>query len=455
MAPIRRSAAALAAALLAATPAGAGVSAEEAARLGAELTPLGAERAGNAEGTIPAWDGGLASPPADYEPGTWHPDPFAEDEVRLRITAANAAEHAERLSDGHRALLAAHPETWEMRVYPTHRSAAFPAWVYEAVVENATRAEPVLAGRGGVRESRIGSPFPIPRSGVEVVWNHNLRWRGVRCQRAQGTAAVTRRGNYRVILQLQEIGFPYGERTPSEFGLKYPNMMLAVKTKTVAPELEAGNGVLVLEPIDQTRSPRKAWTYSRSLRRVLRLPYFAYDFPAPDSDNLRTIDDAYLFNGSPDRFEWALLGKRELYVPYNAYRLHSGEVGAGDILRTGHIDPALARYELHRVWVVEGKLKPGQTHVYSRRVFYVDEDSWRIVVSESYGANGRLWRLAEGHLVSHYEVPVPLNTLEAFYDLSERRYLVTGLDNDRSPPRFFDGADPREFSPNALLYYIR
>jgi hypothetical protein len=342
-----------------------------------------------------------------------------------------------------------------MRVYPTHRSAAFPSWVYEAVVENATRAELVLEGKGSVAGSRVGSPFPIPRSGVEVVWNHNLRWRSARTVRAQGLAAVTRRGNYRVLLQLQEIGFPYGERTPSEFGRRHPNLLLALKSKTIAPELEAGNGLLVLDPLDQTHSPRKVWTYSRALRRVVRLPYFSYEFPAPESDNLSTVDDAFLFNGPPDRFEWTLLGKRELYVPYNAYRLHSGEIGAGDILRTGHIDPERARYELHRVWVVEGRLKPGRSHVYSRRVFYVDEDSWSIVVSESYDAGGRLWRVAEGHLVNHYEVPVPLNTLEVFYDLSERRYVVTGLDNDRSPPRFFDRADPREFSPNALLYYIR
>lgn len=438
-----------------ASPGRAGVSAQQAARLAADLTPVGAERAGNTEGTVPAWTGGISEPPPDYEPGGWHPDPFAADEPRFSISAADAARHAEQLSPGQRALLDAHPETWHVNVYPTHRSAAFPDWVYEALAENATRAELVTEGKGSVANARVTSPFPIPRSGVEVVWNHTLRWRGVRVRRAQGLAAVTRAGNYRLILQRQDFGFPYGARRDTDFKRRYPNWMLAIKSKTISPELLSGNGALVIEPIDQTRSPRMAWAYSRDLRRVLRVPFFAYDFPAPNSENIRTVDDAFLFNGPPDRFEWKLLGKREMYVPYNAYRLHSSEVGPGDILRVGHIEPALARYELHRVWVVEGTLREGERHVYGRRVFYVDEDSWRILVSESYDLDGKLWRVAEAHTVNHYEVPVPWATLEVYHDLKDGRYQATGLDNGRMPLRFENDADPREFSPNALLYYIR
>ena len=162
-----------------------------------------------------------------------------------------------------------------------------------------------------------------------------------------------------------------------------------------------------------------------------------------------------LFNGAPDRFEWKLVGKRELYIPYNAYRLHSDTLTYSDILMQSHINPELTRYEFHRVWVVEGTLKEGQRHVYSRRTFYVDEDSWQIAVADSYDREGQLWRVAEAHAVNYYDVPVPWSTLEVYHDLKERRYLATGLDNGRNMYRFSEGADPREFSPNALLYYIR
>lgn len=433
----------------------AAVSPEEAARLDADLTPLGAERAGNAAGTIPAWTGGITEPPVGYDPGDHHPDPYPTDTVLFTITAANVAEHATHLSEGQKALLSTYPDTWRMPVYPTRRSASYPVWVYEAAKANALTAELIVEGKGGVANATITSPFPIPKSGLEVIWNHNLRWRGIHVAPSHGVAAVTRLGNYGEILAEQEVGIPYGAPHMTPFTQAYPNVMLALKSKIIQPALLAGNGSLIIEPINQTHAPRKAWTYSRGLRRVVRVPHAAYDFPIPNTENLQTIDDLGLFNGPPDRFAWRVVGKRELYLPYNAYRLHSDSVTSNDILRQGHINPELARYELHRVWVVEGILKPGQRHIYSRRVFYVDEDSWQITVAENYAQDGQLWRVAEAHAVNYYDVPVLLSTLEVYHDLKERRYLATGLDNGRNMYRFSEDVDPREFSPNALLYYIR
>jgi hypothetical protein len=431
------------------------VSPEEAARLETDLTPLGAERAGNAASTIPPWTGGITTPPPGYEPGDHHPDPYPEDAILFTITATNLEEHAAHLSAGQHALLAAYPDTWRMPVYPTRRSASYPNWVYEASKANALTGEVVLEGKGGVLNATITSPFPIPQSGVEVVWNHNLRWRGVHVARSNGVAAVTRLGNYGVILAEQEVGVPYGSPRDTPFKAAYPNIMLALKSKIIQPALLVGDGSLIIEPLDQTNDPRKTWTYSQGLRRIVRVPYAAYDFPVPNTENLQTIDDLGLFNGPPDRFAWTLVGKRELYIPYNAYRLHSDQVTYSDILKQGHINPDLARYELHRVWVVEGTLKPGQRHIYSRRTFYVDEDSWQIVVAESYDKDGQLWRVAEAHMVNYYDVPVLLSTVEVYHDLKERRYLATGLDNNRNMYRFSEDVDPRDFSPNALLYYIR
>lgn len=436
-------------------PAGAEVSAEEAALLTSVLTPIGAERAGNADGTIPPWTGGVTQPPEGFSVGDRHPDPFADDSPLFTITAENAREYEEHLSPGQMAMLAAYPDTWRLNVYPTRRSASYPQWVYEAVVANATRARAVLEGKGSVEGARVSSPFPIPKSGVEAIWNHNLRWRGVRITRSEGSTAVTRSGRYNVIRGTQEFGFPYASREENAFTRRYPNVMIAIKTKTYAPALLSGQGLLVIETLDQTNDPRKAWQYNRSLRRVVRNPYVAYDYPAAGSEGLRTVDDSFLFVGPPDRFDWTLHGKREIFIAYNAYRLHGGEVGPGDILQTHHINPDLARYELHRVWVLEATRKPDAQHIYSRRVFYLDEDSWQIGLAESYAEDGKLWRVNEAHALNHYEVPVLWSTLLVYHDLSARRYMVNGLDNSRRPPQFREGGDPREFNPNALLYYVR
>jgi hypothetical protein len=431
------------------------VSSEEAAQLGNALTPFGAERAGNTEGTIPAWTGGITEAPSEYGPGDRHPDPFSEDEVLFEITAANAQQHAEKLSAGQLAMLAAYSDSWKLKVYPTHRSASYPQWVYQAVMNNATSAKVVLEGKGGVLHSRVGPPFPIPKSGVEAIWNHNLRWAGVRVTFSQGETAVTQAGNYTLTQSVLELGVPYGSREETAFTRSYPNVIFAIKEKIFAPALLSGDGNLVIETINQTNDPRKAWSYSRALRRVLRNPYVAYDFPSPGSDGLRTVDDTFLFVGPPDRFDWKLHGKREIFIPYNAYRLHSGDLAPREILQRRHIDPELARYELHRVWVLEAVKKPDAEHLYSRRMFYLDEDSWQIVLAESYDSNGNLWRVNEAHTVNHYEVPALLSTLNAWHDLAARRYTVGGLDNQRNPPRFRDGGNPREFNPNALQYYVR
>ena len=419
------------------------------------LTPVGAERAGNAAGTIPPWKGGIVEPPAGYVPGEQHVDPWPDDDALYTITAGNMADYADRLSPGQQALLQAHPDSWRMQVYPTRRSASYPEWVYQAIEDNARNATVLREGKGGVSGANVSSPFPIPSSGVEAVWNHNLRWRGIRIRRSFGQAAVTRGGRYTVTLALQDFAFPYAAPPDDELREKFPNLLLAIKGKTVQPGLLSGDGTLVLEPIDQTDAPRKSWTYNRNLRRILRAPHAANAYPAANTDNLRTMDEFDMFNGSPEQYDWRLKGKQELYIPYNAYRLHAQDLAVDDIVGKHHINPAHARYELHRVWVVEGTLKPGMKHIYSRRVFYIDEDSWQISVADNYDLEGNLWRLSEAHALNYYEVPVQWSTLEVYYDLEKQRYLVSGLDNGRNPYRFSDTADPREFSPNALNYYVR
>ena len=447
--------------------AGASVSPEEAARLGgADLTPVGAERAGNAEGSIPPWTGGLAASTPSHQSGDFHSDPFADDPVLFTVTAANMAQYADKLSEGQKALLQAQPDSWRMNVYRSRRSAHYPQFVYDAIKLNAEHARVDISGLGGVNDSSVASPFPIPKQGVEVMWNHNLRWRGVHVKRVNGQAAVTRRGNYRVVLLLEELGFLYDAPEAVELKEKYPFFLLAWKQKTISPGFLAGRGRLLLEPVNYNERPRMSWIYNPGLRRVFRLPSSGFDNPAPESDGLRTADESDMFNGSPGLFDWKLLGKREMLIPYNAYQLHGGDLSYDDIVKHHHINPDLARYELHRVWVVEGTVKSPtrrpstnnpekRGHIYSRRVFYLDEDSWQIALADNYDGDGQLWRFSEGHMINYYQVGVPWYTLETYYDLKERRYLVNGLDNRRTPYQFNDKVNPRHFSPSALQFYVR
>ena len=159
-----------AAGLLVSSVAFGAVSPQEAARLGADLTPLGGEKAGNADGSIPAWNGGLKSAAdagfPNYRSPDHYPDPFATDKPLFIITAANVAQYAAKLTEGHKALFKAYPD-YKMIVYPTHRSGASPQHVYDATKRNATTAKLVPDGNG-FTGAIGGAPFPIPQNGLEV-----------------------------------------------------------------------------------------------------------------------------------------------------------------------------------------------------------------------------------------------------------------------------------------------
>jgi hypothetical protein len=436
---------------------------------GDELTPIGAERAGNQQGTIPPWTGGLDGSKLDVPRGKFLPDPYPDDEILFTITAQNLDQYADKLSAGQKALLENNPDSWRMNVYPTRRSASYPEFVYQAVKRNATRSAVDLANLGGVTDADISSPFPIPSQGVEVVWNHNLRWRGVAVERFEGLAAPTTTGDFSLILFEDKFAFPYGAPADT-FAEKrqFPEISLVLKSKVIAPGFSTGRGRLLVESQNFNLRPRRTWVYNQNLRRTLRTPFSGFDNPVPLSQGLRFNDESDMHIGSPALFNWKLRGKREMFIPYNAFRLHSGELKADDIVGSKHISPDLARYELHRVWVVEGTVKvptralnparnltANRGHSYSKRVFYVDEDSWSIVLADSYDSEGELWRFNEGHLINYYHVPVPWYTLQTSYDFRQRRYLVTGLDNQLGPYKFKASINAIEFSPNALDYYVR
>ena len=281
----------------------AAVSETEAKKLKAELTPYGAERAGNKKGTIPQWRGGLlvSDIPEPYRAGMHHPDPFARDRPRFKITAQNMDQYADLLSDGLKGLLNTYPDTFVIPFYPTRRSAS------------------------------------------------------------------------------------------------------------------------------------------------------AYDTPITSADGI-VADDVDIFNGAGDRYDWTFIGKQEMIVPYNNTELHSNHIRHEDLLTVGHVNPKFTRFELHRVWVIEGSLKNGQRHRYAKRRFYLDEDSWNIVLADQFNDTGELWRVSVSFLKNYYEVPVLWTALDVYHDLKDRRYYVAFLDSEEDHSlQFSDVPPPDSYSKPAAL----
>jgi hypothetical protein len=433
--------------VLAAGLAQAAVSADKAAQLGGKLTPVGAEKAGNAAGTIPAWEGGITRAPAGYRAGQFHPNPFADDKPRLTITAQNYRDHADQLTEGQEAMFAKYPNSFRMLVYPTRRSASFPQRTYEYTRKNATSCKLVADGEG-VSGCAEGFPFPVPQSAKELIWNHKLKYKGLSVLSFSNQVVPTAGGAYTMIrLQEQVLGLYYKPGNTTE---SINNVLLYFKQEVLGPARLAGQVLLVHETLNAKAQPRQAWVYNPGQRRVRRAPNVAYDNPGTASDGQRTNDMTDMFNGAMDRFEWSLVGKKEMYVPYNSYVAHSNQTKVKDLVRPGHLNPDKLRYELHRVWVVEAKLKAGQRHINSRRTFYLDEDSYQILVLDHYDGQGKMWRYSEAPSVNYYEVPTFWATLETHHDLKSGRYIVGYIDNEDKVRNFGYQSTPSDYSPQNL-----
>lgn len=424
----------------------AAVSQEEASRLGKTLTPIGAEKAGNGD-EIPEWSGGLTEAPAGYKGDGRYNDPFAQDEELFRIDQSNVDKYADNLSPGQIATIKAYDDYF-IPVYKTRRTGTYPEEVQEKTVENATTVELIESGNG-LENYQTATPFPIPQNGLEVIFNHITRYRGGSFTRNVAQVTPQPNGDFSPVRFTES----FTERVALE---DYEpgndeNVMFYFKQAITAPSRLAGNVLLVHETINQVEEPRRAWLYNSGQRRVRRAPNVAYDGPGTAADGQRTSDNLDLYNGAPDRYNWELKGKKELYIPYNSYRLASEDLSYEDIIKPGHIDQSLARYELHRVWHVTATLKDGERHVYGKRDFYIDEDTWQIAVVDHYDGRGNLWRVAESHNMQIYDANIPAYAFETLYDLLSGRYLVMGLTNEESDPyEYGTERHSREYTPAAL-----
>ncbi|MBT8064409.1 MAG: DUF1329 domain-containing protein, partial [Gammaproteobacteria bacterium] len=330
---------------LSVTPLLAKVPESELARLGQDLTPMGSEMAGNADGTIPAWTGGLSEPPASYTGGAHLTDPFAGEQPLFTITAANVDDYADNLSPGQVALFKKYPDTYKMNVYPAHRTVRLPDDVLTKVRQNGMTAELVNDGNGAIN-FEVAHAFPIPQNVYEVLWNHLTRYRGGSAQRTYVQVPVQANGAF-VPVQITDTftwpDFLQEGKDPVEDR----NVLIYFTYAIHSPPQLTGTVLLVHETVDQVSDPRRAWLYNAGQRRVRRAPQVAYDGPGQGSDGTRTADDFDMFNGAPDRYDWKLVGKKEMYVPYNSYQMHSPELTYKRIHMKGHMNQDYARYELH------------------------------------------------------------------------------------------------------------
>lgn len=437
--------------MLWAATANAAVSPQEAEQLKTSLTPMGAERAANKDGSIPAWTGGYSTATAAYKAGDRRVDPFGSDKPLYAITAENMDKHADKLSDGAKALLKKY-KTFRIDVYPTRRSALAPQWFYDNTFKNATKVK--LTGGGmGVDGGAGGVPFPIPKNGDEVRWNSETRWHGESITARQKIWTVTPSGQQVLASDInahEQFPWNYSPSTDMKYDAASTPMRYYLQFVN-GPAFRAGEGLLGHFPTDYAKETAQAWIYLAGQRRVRRAPSVGFDTPDFVASGANFFDEVQAPSGSPERYDWKLVGKQEMIVPYNNNKLFS--VKDQDAMGTNHLKPEVMRWELHRVWVLESTRKQGQRHAVAKRRFYIDEDSWSNLLMDGWDDQGALWRTTVqlGFIAPDIPAYVGGTCFDTFYNLQTSQYIYRCGMGDAQPQ--YQAVKPRSanfFAPDAL-----
>jgi hypothetical protein len=421
---------------------------QEVARLGKDLTPVGAIKAANKDGSIPEWKGGITSMPAGWKPGQKRIDPFKDDKPLFSIDAGNVDQYKDKLSEGQMALVKT-LKGYRMDVYPTRRSCGFPDYVYERTKTNAREAK--LAANGWGLEKAIGAAvlFPIPQSGAEAMWNHKLRYMGE--GRIEYYSSIfSSKGDFTPLAQDQWVTIPFHKKTNK--GIEEVNgVEMKLLNAVVSPAARTGEMILAHWSMNAASD---AWLYFPGQRRVRRAPTFAYDNPVPGYENLETVDQYPMYAGAMDRYNWKLVGKQEMIIPYNSWKWIDKSRKYKDIYGPDYVNRDLVRYEQHRVWKVEATLKEGMRHIFPKRVFYLDEDSWGIMVVDNFDAQGKVWRVQESSIVVAPEIPACVSQEFMGYDLNVGRYIAENATQERQETDWLAGREGRieqnRFNPDEL-----
>lgn len=439
---------AMLAAVVVSLPASAAVSADEAAQLKTTLNPMGGEKAGNKDGSIPAWSGGLTTVTPGFVNGGKRPDPFPSEKPVLTITSKNMEQYADKLTDGVKAMLKKYPDTYRLDIYPTHRTAAAPQYVYDNIFKNATRAKLVDGGAGPQPDGAYGGiPFPIPKSGLEVMWNHILRWRGEAWRWTTNRRQIY--GDGKLVLTADsrvDVQMPYYFKNGSPD--KFDGIYFKIQVKNVGPAIRAGEAVTGRLNLDDNKS--QSWVYLMGQRRVRLLPHACCDTPQPASAGVMNFDEQQVWTGGMQRFDWKLVGKKEIYIPYNTNR-SLAPTKDEELINAHHLNPSHVRWELHRVWVVEANVAAGQRHIAPKSRYYVDEDSWNAVLADRWDAKGQLWKTSFLLPIAMPDLPGTVDLTFGFYDLITGGGYVDNIANEKNEQnKFVPIQSDMVFRPEAM-----
>lgn len=424
----------------------------QAAKLGGDqYTCLGALRAGT-ERVADFTGKWFKDWPGMDKASGYVPSPYADEEPLFTITADNKAKYADKLTAGLEALLRKYPDGFYMNVYPSHRDFRMPDYVCEATQYNAVHSE-IIAGGLAITGHGSGIPFPFPDNGLQAIWNV-----------INAVAPWTEEATYDIAdrfgtgattwgrVHFKQMS-PDNNPDPDERTNYTSKVRVYFFQEYLLPPRLSGQVAVGFQPNNFKTGSTQAWVYQPGIRRVRKAPAVGFDYPVPP-EGLRTSDSDYVFNGSPELYNWKLLGRKVMFVPYNNFKVNDPSLTYEQLLGPHYLNPKYVRYEAHRVWVIEATLKPDRRHIFERRVIYVDEDTWLALTADNYGHEGGIYRVPV--VMYHYsqESGTYHRGVSVYHTLPSGAYEATYLVNERPESQWWKINRPmrkREFSPEAAI----
>ena len=415
---------------------------EDVARLGQDLTPAGAEKVGNKDGSIPAF--GVAEKPLPgWSYGKLRQDFWSHkaEKPLFTIDASNVDKYADKLSPGQIQQIK-QIKGYGMPVYATYRTCQTPDFVEKNTRDGALKSALAKDGWSLASATLPGIPFPVPRTGTEVLWNWLVHYMGVGIEWPGAHTYVSPKpgSDTPIVAKWTQMQFyPWakpGVHTPQDD----QTLMTAFYYGYLEPASLSGQGLIQRFYYEKNTD---SFYYFTGQRRVRRLPAYAYDAPLIGFENQYPADTTWVFNGNPDRFNWKLVGKKEMYVPYNSFAMQQFNTKLTDVTGPTFVSPSMRRYELHRVWQIEGTVKDGDRHATPKKTLYIDEDSWIPAVGDDYDAQGKIWKSKENFITPEWEVNSCAPSASIYTDLANGRYVF-----DMSAVGV--GKDLRFFPPDSI-----
>jgi len=407
---------------------------------------IGADPAGSASGEITPFvgKGDLPCPPG-YVKGQFLPNPYKDEKPLFRIDQSNVHKYEDRLSPGQVARLKRN-KNFYMNVYPTHRNMEACDEYYAATEK--TRKTVHLDDKKMLQGFQGGVPFPTPKNGVEAIWNVKRPYSADDAYITDCRRVVSPTGKVKKSIRRTNV-LTYDERRVKS-KLDNPD---ALSYKILAyytyPADEAGTTYLTFGYLDDDRL-EDAWIYLPGLRRVRRAPSLT---GGGQLDGESTMDDlGYEFRGPVNDWSWKLLGKKEMYIPVNNYDMWTIGTPDEEECLPGDINPTNLRYELRRVWAVEGTPRDGLNHPYGKRVGYYDEDTWAPAVADRHDKRGNLWRVLEWYTNYDYCQMMRNVIAQQYLNLESGRYELSGgcRDQDTLLGIYDTGLDESDFTVQSL-----